>query len=227
MKRLGSLAAQMILTPGAHMIWQFEELGNSESTKNDTGNDTRPKKVNWNLLNDADRKGLHDTYASLCAIRSDYANLFREGVATTVDLKEWGARYIALANDRTELYLVVNPSVSETATIPMPKNPLTGATVDLSSCTLLTSGYDGAPTLSAGGISLPAGSFAVYGGEPDSGISSISADREGIFDPDAPVEIFSLSGVRIGSFGSVHEVPLLPGIYLIRQGSLTVKHIVR
>lgn len=227
MKRLGSLAAQMLLTPGAHMIWQFEELGNSESTKNDTGNDTRPKKVNWNLLNDADRKGLHDTYASLCAIRSDYANLFREGVATTVDLKEWGARYIALANDRTELYLVVNPSVSETATIPMPKNPSTGATVDLSSCTLLASGYDGAPTLSAGGISLPAGSFAVYGGEPDSGISSISADREGIFDPDAPVEIFSLSGVRIGSFGSVHEVPLLPGIYLIRQGSLTVKHIVR
>ena len=37
MRRLGSVAAQMILTPGAHMIWQFQELGDDQTTKNATG----------------------------------------------------------------------------------------------------------------------------------------------------------------------------------------------
>ena len=36
MQRLGSAAVQMILAPGAHMIWQFSELGNSQTTKTRT-----------------------------------------------------------------------------------------------------------------------------------------------------------------------------------------------
>ncbi|MDE5872028.1 MAG: Por secretion system protein, partial [Muribaculaceae bacterium] len=64
MHRLGSAAAQMILAPGAHMIWQFSELGNYDNTKNsDGGNNTDPKTVRWNLLDNADRKGLYDCYS--------------------------------------------------------------------------------------------------------------------------------------------------------------------
>ncbi len=229
MKRLGSMAAQMMLTPGAHMIWQFEELGNSETTKNSSGNDTKPKKVNWNLLNSPDHKGLHDTYAALCAIRSSYSNLFKEGVATNVNLKNWDARYISLANERTELYLIVNPAVTGTATIPMPSHPSTGATVNLSDSRyhLIAAGYEATPVITPEGVTLPAGSFAVYGGEPDSGISDIATDAPATFDPSAPVEIFTISGTCLGSFPAIGDASLLPGLYLLRQGALTVKHIVR
>ncbi len=227
-KRLGSLAAQMLLTPGAHMIWQFEELGNSQTTKNGSDNDTSPKKVNWNMLNSADYKGLHDTYATLCGIRRNYSNLFKEGVATTVDLKDWNARYISLVNDKTELYLIVNPAVSGSTTIPMPVNPESGVTVDLtgSEYSLLAAGYDGAPTLSAEGITLPAGSFAVYGGEPDSGLGAVSADNF-FFDPQAPVEVYNLSGIKLGTYTSAADAHLPKGIYLLRQNVVTVKYAVR
>lgn len=228
-KRLGSLAAQMLLTPGAHMIWQFEELGNSQTTKNDGGNDTSPKKVNWNLLKSKDHLGLHDTYAALCDIRTRYSSLFKEGVATTVDLKQWSARYVSLANDKTSLHLVVNPSVNATSTIPMPKDPVTGATVNLAdgSYTLLAHGYDGAPTLSAEGVTLPAGSFAVYGGDPDSGLTDVSIGSEGCFDPQAPVTVVGLSGITLGTYPSLDGAELMPGIYIVRQGSLSVKYVVR
>ena len=46
MRRLGSVAAQMLMTPGAHMIWQFQEFGADQTTKNaDGGNNTDNKKV--------------------------------------------------------------------------------------------------------------------------------------------------------------------------------------
>ena len=51
MKRLSCAAAQMLMTPGAHMIWQFSEMGNEENTKSDNGgNNTDPKTVCWSLL---------------------------------------------------------------------------------------------------------------------------------------------------------------------------------
>ncbi|MDE6668514.1 MAG: hypothetical protein K2K26_02385, partial [Muribaculaceae bacterium] len=41
MQRLGSAAAQMFMAPGAHMIWQFSEMGNAQNTKDDNnGNNT-------------------------------------------------------------------------------------------------------------------------------------------------------------------------------------------
>lgn len=37
MQRLGSAAAQMLLVPGSHMIWQFSEMGNAQNTKDNSG----------------------------------------------------------------------------------------------------------------------------------------------------------------------------------------------
>ena len=60
MHRLGSAACQMILSPGAHMIWQFSELGNFDNTKDaGGGNNTDPKTVRWNLYDNASRRGLY------------------------------------------------------------------------------------------------------------------------------------------------------------------------
>ncbi|MDE7396089.1 MAG: hypothetical protein K2M98_00005, partial [Muribaculum sp.] len=47
MRRLGSVAAVMLMSPGAHMIWQFQEMGADQTTKNSSGNDTSPKRVIW------------------------------------------------------------------------------------------------------------------------------------------------------------------------------------
>lgn len=51
MRRLGSVAAQMLMTPGAHMIWQFQELGDAQPLKQaDGSNNTSPKQTAWDLL---------------------------------------------------------------------------------------------------------------------------------------------------------------------------------
>lgn len=76
-RRLGSLAVQMLLTPGPKMVWQFGELGNSQNTKNDKGgNNTDPKIVDWNWLDDPDRHYLMETYTAMIQLRRDYPELF-------------------------------------------------------------------------------------------------------------------------------------------------------
>lgn len=76
-RRLGSLAVQMLLTPGPKMVWQFGELGNSQNTKNDKGgNNTDPKIVDWNWLDNPDRHYLMETYTAMIQLRRDYPELF-------------------------------------------------------------------------------------------------------------------------------------------------------
>ena len=237
MLRLGSLAAQMLLAPGAHMIWQFEELGNDQTTKKaDGGNDTGAKRVNWNMLKSAPRKGLHDTYATLCAIRSEYPGMFEDGVATSVNFNSWTARTLGLVKGNAELYLVVNPAISGEATVAAPVNPVTGATVDLSNSRyrLLAASYNVTPVPSAAGVKLPASAFAVYGCDLESGIGDmvipaavtpeVTVDG-GIITPVTPCEsmaIHSLSGARM-PLGT----PLAPGLYLVTLDTTTIKVIVR
>lgn len=237
MLRLGSLAAQMILSPGAHMIWQFEELGNDQTTKNQDGsNNTAPKRVNWNMLKSAPRKGLHDTYASLCAIRSEYAHMFAQDVKTDIKLSSQTARSIALAKGTAELYLIINPAISGSATIPAPVNPQTGAAVDLSAArfTLLASSYQTTPVATAAGVTLPAGTFAVYGANLESGIEEVISDNSTkpvitvdngivkVLTPYTMLSIHSLSGASMPT-----DASLVPGIYLVTVDGTTVKICVR
>ncbi|MCH5326069.1 MAG: hypothetical protein J1E29_02570 [Duncaniella sp.] len=222
MLRLGSLAAQMLLTPGAHMIWQFEELGNDQTTKNaDGSNDTSPKRVNWNMLRSAPRLGLHDTYAALCAIRSDYAPMFREDVKTAVSLSSPSARYISLAKGSAELYVVVNPSVATSVTIPSPINPETGAVVNLSEprFRLLASGYDTTPIASADGVTLEGSSFAVYGANLESGLSSPLATES---DEVSAMTLYTLTGIRIATADHLE-----PGVYIVKEGGETRKVVIK
>ncbi|MCM1522182.1 MAG: alpha-amylase family glycosyl hydrolase [Muribaculaceae bacterium] len=210
MLRLGSLAAQMLLTPGAHMIWQFEELGCEQTTKNGDGsNDTAPKRVNWNMLKSPARLGLHDTYEALCAIRATYPSMFREDVNTSVNLKSSTARTISLTKGDASIHLVVNPAVNTSATIPAP--------VDLSDprYTLLAASYGVTPTVSAAGVTLPGSAFAVYGASLESDITEVSSSATN----DAPVQYFNLQGIEIATPG--------PGIYIRRQGSEVTKVILK
>ncbi len=112
MARLGSVAAQMLMTPGAKMIWQFGELGAEQTTKGSDGNNTDPKIVNWNYLNDDNRKGLHDSYSQLCWLRRSNEDLFTQSASTTTNLtaSDWSTGFrIHLNNGSKELVCVTNP----------------------------------------------------------------------------------------------------------------------
>ncbi|MCM1356275.1 MAG: alpha-amylase family glycosyl hydrolase [Staphylococcus sp.] len=235
--RIGSMAAQMLLSPGAHMIWQFEELGNRQTTKNGGGNDTSPKKVSWSDLESPNYKKLHDTFAALCGIRQAYPSLFRESAKSTIELSSTSARYISLADGETELYLVVNPASEKytvNATIPFPTNPSTGSTAFLSDAkySLLATNVDGTPAITATGVTLPAGGFAVYGANLSSGIDDITADRteaerpvvviDGgrirVLTPYTSMNIHTLSGTTVNP-----DAILTPGVYIVKVDSTAVK----
>lgn len=83
------------------MIWQLG-VRVDETTKNGDGsNNTSPKKVVWNYLNDPDRAGLKQSYSELCAIRNGNPQMFKEGVTTVMSCDEsnWAnGRTIKLSN---------------------------------------------------------------------------------------------------------------------------------
>lgn len=237
MRRLGSLAAQMLLTPGAHMIWQFEELGDDESTKNSDGsNNTSPKKVPWNYLNDSNRMGLYNTYATLNDIRSSNPDLFKEGVYTDVQLSSWTSRTVSLANESKELYLIVNPGTTA-ASIPFPKSPKNQSEAKLSDSkyTLLACSYSVTPNMETTGVRLPAGAFAVYGASVTSGIDDIN-DGTSTSMPEVIVEDSQIRVLTPYSTLTIHNVNgvsqavnarLAPGIYIVTVDSIPVKVMVR
>ena len=112
-RRLGSLAVQMLLTPGPKMIWQFGELGNSQRTKNaDGGNNTDPKIVDWNWLNDPDREYLMRTYAAMIGLRRDYPELFGPEATFTPTFPDnfSTVRTIRITNGDKEILAFINPA---------------------------------------------------------------------------------------------------------------------
>jgi len=119
MNRLGQIAATMLMTPGPKMIWQFAELGADESTKKGTENNTDPKKVLWNRLDNENAKALMQNYSELNWVRRKNPQLFesptveytRTGFQNTFT---GGGRVIRLNNGTSELILLMNPSQVKT-----------------------------------------------------------------------------------------------------------------
>ena len=237
-RRLGSLAAQMLVTPGAHMIWQFEELADDQTTKaSDGSNDTSAKKVMWSYLDNPDRMGLHDTYADLLRIRNANPTLFTTAAKASVDLSAWTGRTVSLADGQgRELYLMVNPSVDQTLTLASPRNASTADIVDLSAagCELLVASAGVNPVASASGVQLPAGAFALYGRNAETAVNDIAADAathtvavssdrriiiEGTY---SAASVADLAG-RLLPLDS----PLTPGLYIVTVDGLSHKLLVK
>lgn len=74
MKREALNAAFFFTVPGPKMIWQFEELGYDISIEENGRTGKKP--VHWDYLEDADRKTIHDTYASLMEFRKENPRFF-------------------------------------------------------------------------------------------------------------------------------------------------------
>lgn len=227
MRRLGSVAAQMLMTPGAHMIWQFQEFGADQTTKNsDGGNNTDNKTVIWNYLNDADRNGLMQSYRELCWLRRDNPQLFKQGVNTSVNSSSWDGRSISLVSGKSAIYTFVNPSVSDQVTIASGVN-LSGAGYKLLSCS-----YGTTPRATASGVELAPGAYAVYGTTDIAGIGTeavAGTERVLIYGIEGAivvegdcddVQAYTIAGTTVPPSG------LEPGIYIVRAGTQTAKVVV-
>jgi hypothetical protein len=222
MNRLAAVAVQMLLTPGPKMIWQFGELGDEQTTKNSSGNDTGAKKVNWNYLNNDNRKALHDVYAALCNLRQSSPELFTEQATFSVSgmvNSLSSPRVMRLTNGDKEVMAFINANVSSV-------NPVnisgTSTVLNANNCKLIASSIGTTPTLvgdaTSLSVSLPANGFAVFATTAATGVDDILVTPDST--DDTAAEYYTLQGVRIAA-------PTAPGIYLRRLGSRTTKLILR
>lgn len=228
MRRLGSLAACMLMTPGAHMIWQFGELGADQTTKNSSGNDTSPKTVIWSYLDDPDRAGLHDSYSELIHIRRDNPQMFTKECVTAgrIALSGTTGHTLRLVNGPEILYLVANSSTTKdmTVNLTLPSN-------DVKAYKVLSKSYDTEPVLDIPGnkVTVPANGYIVFGSANLSGIEDVVGDNaakcrvygsvgriviEGEYDNAA---VYTVSGQLCQSL----EVPA--GLYIVNVDGHTTK----
>lgn len=178
-KRLGSLAATMLMTPGPKMIWQFGELGDDQNTKNSGGNNTDPKIVDWYLLNDANSAALLDIYSQLCWLRQKNPDLFsREATFAATGLGSAMSvnRTLRLTTADKEVIAFINSNtggssrtISTSATLLSPTN---------SYLVCATPGFDAKLNASGKNVSVtaPAHSFAIFATNSTTGVGDIVAD---------------------------------------------------
>ena len=233
MRRLAATAAQMILAPGAHMIWQFQELGNDQTTKkSDGGNNTDPKIVNWSYLEDEDRKGLYDSYRDLCYLRSEHAEIFGKDASFSMSCgtSNWAdGRFIYASKGDKELICVINPNITGTKTFNVTFKSNDNANYKIASQT-----YNTAPSFdaAAGTVTVPSNGYVVIVRQNMSGIDGVATDavktevyavgNQIIINGDyRNAEVYNTAGLRFDSL----TVPA--GIYIVRVDGQTFKVAVR
>lgn len=237
MNRIGCAAAQMFMTPGAHMIWQFSEMGNAQTTKNSSGNETGPKVVNWNLMDKPANKSLVDTYRELIALRNANPELFTKETQTDVKLSSWSdaLRTVSLKNGSKELYLFVNSRITGDLSMNV---SFSGNGYEIISRTPGSSPvYDSA----ASKVTVPANSFVIIGS------SNISSEVEGIETVVETLKVGSAPGAIVvyGNVGIVdvysadgrkvaenvgegsRSISVAPGLYVVKAGRESAKVAVR
>ncbi len=240
MQRLGSAAAQMILSPGSHMIWQFSELGDYDSTKdNNGGNNTSPKPVRWDLLDQPARRGLYDNYSEMIAIRNNHPELFAEDANFTMVCSTWatGRRLISKKGD-SEMYCLINPAVSGSLTM-----DIDFGRKDNGAYYIMSQSYGASATFDAvnGKVVIPANCYVVIGSNDlkTSGVEGVAADKEGrlqvyaadgaltVADADGSVSVYGVDGVRLATLNAGESVQLPAGVYVAVCGRASRKVAVR
>lgn len=236
-RRIGSVHAQMILSPGAHMIWQFSEIGNEQTTKNSGGNDTSPKKVDWSALDDPDVAGLRQNVGELIWLRTQNPDLFEKDAVKQMNFaaSSWSnGRFLYCSKNGKELILALNPNVSGDRTF---ECSTMFASKDDADYHIQSASYNTAPAFSAatGRITVPANSYVVIVNKAVSGIGEVWTDN----DADIRTEVYAVGGdiVINGKYETAEvytaggaRVPMTGlgrGIYLVRVDGRTFKVAVR
>lgn len=242
--RLGQVAVQMLATPGAKMIWQFGELGDSQNTKNsDGGNNTDPKIVPWGTLSDPAVEHLHGVYAAMCQLRKKNNDLFTLG-----EYYQSGLNQNSLTTNRIQIIkygdqqvlAVVNPAVQGSAK----RVTIASSRADKllpTNCQIITysSNFSSTPVLSKSGsnltVNVPANGFVVFATKEVSDVDQTIADGIGentlnVYGAEGRIVIdgeydnatvYSISGMVQGSL----NVPA--GIYIVNVDGRTFKVAVR
>lgn len=235
-KRLGLVAAQLLLTPGPKMIWQFGELGANQTTKKDGGNNTDPKKVIWSNLDNENYKALHDVYQVMLYIRNHNSELF-DADATYTQTNLGGdvskPRTIVLRKGDKEVVCFINPNASGSAMTVSARTSLVSA----SNNQLIIASPGVSTTLSGTNnvsVSLPANSMAVFATKSVSGTEDITDDfapaakvygSEGRIVIDGEYDsaaVYTIDGRALSATDN-----LLPGIYVVVVDGASHKVVVR
>ncbi len=237
MNRLGGLAVQLLMNPGPKMIWQFGELGNDESTKSGGSNNTNPKTVRWNDLNDPDRANLQATYSALCNLRTKYPDLFGKNTTfrtePTLSANNNPRSYILKYGDK-ELIAVVNPHLGATEQ----EVTVGSSLISASNYSVVCSSTGTTPTVTgaAGAIKVkvPSHGYIVLSTANVSGIEDLVPDVDSsatvmggegeiiILGDYNAVAVFDLQGRAINRTTS-----LLPGIYIVNVDGKATKVVVK
>lgn len=237
-QRLGSLAAQMLLSPGAKMIWQFGEI----AADDDQGSDLEKLRAiapKWDQFSNDGRNALYENYQALCWLRRDNSDLF-DGTATFttggVTASLTSPRYIRLVKGEREIIGVFNPNVTgQNVTVSVPVQKLSA-----SNSQLITSAYGFTPQLTVNGntatVSVPAHSFAVFATKNVSDVESIDTDfaaagvnvngavgHISITGEYASASIFDLQGRMIATVKGESTVELSAGIYVVNVDGKSFK----
>lgn len=202
-RRLATIAAFMLLSPGAHMIWQFEELGDRQPAKaSDGSNNTSPRSPSWSLLDNPLNASLRDTYSRLLTLRNDNPALFASDTEVSISAipANWNTGYIlTLASaDGSRLALLANPLPDRELAI---VSPLAG---DGAQVILSSAGIDTPVLGSDGKITLAPGAFAVIG---NAGVAG--ATLPSVTSPAATPTLYTIGGIRVDSGAT-----LAPGVYI-------------
>ena len=240
-QRLGSAAAQMIMVPGAHMIWQFSEMGNAQNTKTDYGNDTSPKIVNWSLLDDPDHRGLYDNYCQLIEVRLANKEMFAEDVSFSIQCNEsnWNkGRSIISRTDGKEMFTLINPNVTGSLTM-----DVSFTSSNNEDYQILTQSFDSYPSFdaAAGTVTVPANCYVVIGSKEliAAGINDAvngntdtlrlyGAMGEIVVEYAAEeVAIYSIDGKSIGKISHSGSMAVPSGFYIAKSGKQTRKVVVK
>ncbi len=230
-QRLGSLAAQMLLSPGAKMIWQFGEI----AADDDQGSDLdklRAIAPKWDQFSNEGRNALYENYQALCWLRRDNSDIF-DGSASfstggfTASLTS--PRYIRLIKGNREIIGVFNPNVTgSNATVNVPVQYLTS-----SNSQLITSAYGFTPQLNINGttasVAVPPHCFAVFSTVNVSDIEEIGSDMttpsvnvnggNGVINIDGEyltAEVYDLQGRMSAVANGEATINVPAGIYVVR-----------
>jgi len=239
--RLGSVAAQMLLTPGAKMIWQFGELAadDEQGSELDKLRAIAPK---WDDLNVPQRAALHKAYTQLCHLRLNNPDMFNADVSCTLagysnDMSS--PRTISLTNGDKEIIAFINPEVKGTEKVVTAQS----TTLTQNNCQLISfilgnnlnaSGVSLTGAGSTVSVTLPPNSFAVFATNSVSSTDEIAAEVQrgdvAVYSESGRivvngdyrvVEVCNMQGIRFPSL----EVP--SGFYVVRVDGTPFKVLVK
>lgn len=234
-KRLGAIAAQMLLSPGPKMMWEFDELGYDETLVE--AQRTDPKLVpddTW--YSDENRMALKDNYKALNWLRRNNPEMFDKDaqiVYNSFSNNSKAPRSIRLIKGDKEIVAFINPEAA-TKTVNVTTSKLTLANSQLITRSLgLTNEISG--TGNNLSLKLPSHSFAVYATKDVAGVEEVVADEIGgnnckvvggngeiIISGDyTNVAVYNLSGVRMPS------LKVAAGLYIVNVDGVVTKVLVK